>query len=183
LNEEIKRVSDTSSELFSSLLVLFSQMTYGQLKQFATSQSIVSILDILKLMIEENPIPEYWIQYNVFSYKVIYNTVEFVSKFMSETYMGKNFSKEIWNRFFDVCIRFTKCSRLQIEKFSMSKQAKVTVHGDLRVLMTGLLRTAWDSLSPDQQYSFVPDLVNPILRIAALIPQKVHFLKTILTRT
>ncbi|KAL0477542.1 dedicator of cytokinesis protein 1 [Acrasis kona] len=174
LNEELKKISEVTMELFSSVLVLFMNTDDDSFANHMrrSESNILTMLDLMMHMIQHNPIPEYWIQYNVLGYNVIFDMIQFICNFCKLKHSDQQFDRAAWEHFFNVCITFAKCDRLQLEKFSLSKQSKLTTHGDLRAKVTKLLRDAWEALSHQHQFQFVPQFVDPTLRLAATIPQQ-----------
>ncbi|KAG2388429.1 hypothetical protein C9374_000593 [Naegleria lovaniensis] len=142
------------------------------------TKRVLDIFELIESMIDDPPIPEYWIAFNVFSFHTSMKTIQIFSEYLQKHHV-KSFDSKLWNRLFDLYYRFALCPRLQIEKFSLSKQTKFNLHGDLRVDCVMLFRKIFESLSQDHQYYFVPDLIDRVLRLAASIPKQEIYIQTL----
>ncbi|EFC46922.1 Ded_cyto domain-containing protein [Naegleria gruberi] len=142
------------------------------------AKRVSDIFELIESMIDHSPIPEYWIAFNVFAYHSIMKTIENFSEYLQKHHV-RTFDPKLWNRLFDLYYRFALCPRLQIEKFSLSKQTKFNLHGDLRVDCVILFRKVFESLSTEHQYYFVPDLIDRVLRLAASIPKQEIYVQTL----
>ncbi|KAL9652523.1 hypothetical protein ABK040_000094 [Willaertia magna] len=150
----------------------------AELVGLTQSKRISDIFELIESMIEDPPIPEYWIAFNVFTYHTIMKTIQTFSEYLQKHHV-KKFDPKLWNRLFNVYYRFSLAPRLQTEKFSLSKQAKFNIHGDLRVDCVALFRKVFEGLSVDNQYFFVPDMVDRVLRLAASIPKQEIYVHTL----
>lgn len=139
---------------------------------------VLDIFELIESMIDDPPIPEYWIAFNVFSFHTSMRTIQIFSEYLQKHHV-KSFDPKLWNRLFDLYYRFALCPRLQIEKFSLSKQTKFNLHGDLRVDCVILFRKIFESLTQEHQYYFVPDLIDRVLRLAASIPKQEIYVQTL----
>ena len=149
-----------------------------EFKVRAKTKRIRDTFELLESMIDDSPIPEYWIAFNVFGFHTSMKTIQIFSEYLQKHHV-KSFDPKLWNRLFDLYYRFALSPRLQIEKFSLSKQTKFNAQGDLRVDCVILFRKVFEGLSTDNQYYFVPDMVDRVLRLAASIPKQEIYVQTL----
>ena len=150
-------------------------------------KEILNILNTILLLIIENPIPIYWISFNVFHYKTIITLLNLISIDFQNNYCAtsgdgdgdekkekKKFSFSILNSFFSNLVQFIFSDRLELEKFSQSKQNKLTSeHGDMRITAVKIFSEMWESLN-ELQTNFIPDIVSPILRVANIPKEDIY---------
>jgi hypothetical protein len=67
---------------------------------------IPSFLKTMLNLIVQNPIPIYWISFNVFHYKTMITCLNFISSDFLKYYSKKNFNFEVWSLYFENLYQF-----------------------------------------------------------------------------
>jgi hypothetical protein len=143
-DEEYRNLQIMRADITTIFLTLFYLIDYNLIHKLhnLNSKTIIELLKLVKILINDSPVPEFWISYNLFQFNVILKFLKEVSNYFLKNFID-NFEKTYWDHVFDLILSFIQSKRLNLKQFSLSKQLKLTVNGDLRIEASELFLKIW----------------------------------------
>jgi hypothetical protein len=169
-NEEFLKITTLKSDFTSIFLTIFYLIDSNIIEEFCLDV-FKPLFNLTKTFLTDSSIPEFWISFNVFQFNSILKLLVESSKYLLNVHLEK-FDKTYWDPYFETLLLFILSNRLNLKNFSLSKQSKLTVNGDLRVDASELFSNLWDSLE-DRQIEFIGQLLDPVLRLANISNPKI----------